>query len=58
LHGGDAMRRREASEGIHYEGRKSEEDPSYQPAAERREKSQSEEQSIDHLGPPIVTQFL
>src|SRR5262249_23689201 len=57
LHGGDALRRREAGKGIHYEGRKSEEDPGHQPAAERREKGQSEEHSVDHLKLPTLDRY-
>jgi hypothetical protein len=43
LPGGDALRRREAGKGIHYKGRKSEENSSHRPAAESRETRQSEE---------------
>jgi hypothetical protein len=43
LHGGDALRRREAGEGIHYEGRKAKKTPpiSPQPSVETRVKAKS-----------------
>jgi len=43
LHSGNALRRRETGKGFHHEGRKGEENAGYQPAAECRDKGQSEE---------------
>ena len=43
LHGGDALRGRQAGEGPHHEGRKGEEDPGHHPTSEGRKERQRKE---------------
>ncbi len=48
LHGGDALLRWKAAQGLHNEGREGEEDPGHHRAAEGREEGQHKESAVHH----------
>src|SRR5262249_57428970 len=55
VHGGDALRSWQTGEGLHHEVREGEEHARHQPASQRGDQRQHEQESFDHPGTPLLT---